>query len=503
MSSSADGEYADAARAVDGLTSGKLVPSNKNTVFQTKREENPWWEVDLGASYDISAVKLWGSTGELKDQLRNCYILISDQPFSKTGMSEDLYFGREPVQFGDKPFVMVKGDKRGRYVRVVSFGKSQVLTLAEVEVYVEDKFAFLDYSKMIPLRKASAQRQTYMGMELTGGAIKAGTIAVLRFDTGSWTLALKRSQVDMSKVKILKKDTKDSWGEPADLVMGPLGVKSTDGTTLYIIEDYKFFVKDKGSRFLVGAFPSDVRYGGEPFTPFPLALARKYASGKGYGIVSTAVGTQAPDINQGWENTSLYLQLGPYEGWDDKLNWANQPDSKRIRARSRFSTIIPTFAITLRIPESDQEIHASNRFAFIDTGAPQMKLRFEGDPQYKPPFASHFIKERPSWVPKNKPIKMHTFVDGTVAVDFFDENQQKCSYSFPVPKAGLEAPIRKVRTGPWDGDFALTGAEKRGLVEKGQKFNLGISILYFCSVYYIDIENRRFGFGFYDSHISK
>lgn len=503
-SSSVDGEHADASRVVDGISLGKRIASSQNSVCQTKREEDPWWEVDLGASYDISAVKVWRRTDDLRGHLNDCYILVSDRPISDVGMSKDLFFSPQRLQFGENPSVILKGNnKKGRYIRVVNFGKSQVLSLAEVEVYVEDKFAFLDYSKMIPLRKAATERTTYMGMELTGGAIKAGTTAVLRFDTGSWTLALKRSQVDMSKVKVLKRDTKDGWGETADLVIGPLGVKSTDGTTLYMIEDYKFFVKDKGSRYLVGAFPSDIRVKGEPFTPFPLALARKYAGGKGFGIVSTAVGKQEPDINKGWENTSLYLQLGPYEGWDDTLNWASHADMKRLLAKQRFSTIIPSFSVTLRIPESGKEIHASDRLAFIDTGAPQMKLRFEGDPQYDPPFAAHFIKERPPWVPKNKSITMHTFVDGTVTVDFFDENQQKCSYSFPVPKAGLEAPIRKVRTGPWDGDFAVTAAERRGLVKKGQKFNLGISILYFCPVYYIDIENRRFGFGFYDSRISK
>jgi len=58
----------DAGRAVDGRTDGNF-PANSTT--HTAAENNPWWEVDLGADTEIESVVLWPRTdahvGRLKD----------------------------------------------------------------------------------------------------------------------------------------------------------------------------------------------------------------------------------------------------------------------------------------------------------------------------------------------------------------------------------------------------------------------------------------------------
>ena len=58
QSSTAEG--ADAARAIDGRTDGDM---EKNSISVTESSDDPWWEVDLGATWPLEQVVLWGRTG--------------------------------------------------------------------------------------------------------------------------------------------------------------------------------------------------------------------------------------------------------------------------------------------------------------------------------------------------------------------------------------------------------------------------------------------------------
>jgi hypothetical protein len=59
QSSTAEG--AEAARALDGNTDGDIL---FKSVTLTTTEDNPWWELDLGATLPLEKVVLWGRRGE-------------------------------------------------------------------------------------------------------------------------------------------------------------------------------------------------------------------------------------------------------------------------------------------------------------------------------------------------------------------------------------------------------------------------------------------------------
>jgi hypothetical protein len=58
QSSTADG--ATANRATDGRTDGDYT---KHSVTQTESGDDPWWEIDLGATMPVERVMVWGRTG--------------------------------------------------------------------------------------------------------------------------------------------------------------------------------------------------------------------------------------------------------------------------------------------------------------------------------------------------------------------------------------------------------------------------------------------------------
>ncbi|MSU50061.1 MAG: DUF1553 domain-containing protein [Opitutus sp.] len=59
-SQSSTAEGAVAARAIDGRTDGDVA---KQSISVTETGENPWWEVDLGATLPLERVVVWGRTG--------------------------------------------------------------------------------------------------------------------------------------------------------------------------------------------------------------------------------------------------------------------------------------------------------------------------------------------------------------------------------------------------------------------------------------------------------
>jgi hypothetical protein len=146
-------------------------------------------------------------------------------------------------------------------------------------------FASLDHSKMIPIRDG-AQGQPHFYMHLTGSALSR-TYAIW-FDTGALRTAIPNSHVDRSQVRTIRTAAQGSnhWVDPADLVEGQLCVASTDATTTYCLDNYRFFAKEFGT-IVMGAMPNLYD---EDLPSFPTALAAKYASGSGYGIVSTGNG---------------------------------------------------------------------------------------------------------------------------------------------------------------------------------------------------------------------
>lgn len=123
----------DANRAVDGNTDGNL---KNNSVTHTQEGNQSWWQVDLGSRYPLKTIRLWNRADCCDWRLSNFYVLVSDQPFASTDLTNTL------LQSGVSSYLVsgtagrpseVSVPRTGRYVRVQLISRD-ALSLAEVEV---------------------------------------------------------------------------------------------------------------------------------------------------------------------------------------------------------------------------------------------------------------------------------------------------------------------------------------------------------------------------------
>lgn len=120
--------------AIDGNTDGNAA---NNSLSHTQNDLNAWWEVDLGDTYYIDAVRLWNRTDCCGDRLQNFYLFLSDDPFGSQSLTETLnqpnvkrfYFD---AAAGRTETFFVR--TTGRYVRVQLAGQN-FLHMAEVQVW--------------------------------------------------------------------------------------------------------------------------------------------------------------------------------------------------------------------------------------------------------------------------------------------------------------------------------------------------------------------------------
>ena len=127
------GSLTGAAKSIDNNTSGYWADS---ALSSTNSEYHPWWQVDLGAVYSLTTIKLWNRTDCCSDRLSNFYILVSDTPFSSTDLNtaknqsgvSNFYFSGSVSSSTE-----ISINRSGRYVRVQLSG-TNYLTLAEVQV---------------------------------------------------------------------------------------------------------------------------------------------------------------------------------------------------------------------------------------------------------------------------------------------------------------------------------------------------------------------------------
>ncbi|MEM7537185.1 MAG: lamin tail domain-containing protein [Chloroflexota bacterium] len=85
----AQNSYWDIARfTADKCIDGALTPAtgpNLNICTTKGDTANDWWEVDLGAVYDIREIRITNRTDCCADRLGNMFVLASDTPFAATG----------------------------------------------------------------------------------------------------------------------------------------------------------------------------------------------------------------------------------------------------------------------------------------------------------------------------------------------------------------------------------------------------------------------------------
>jgi hypothetical protein len=130
---------ATASRAVDGVTDGNW---NKNSVTHTNLEYRPWLQIDLGAVYDISEIKIYNRTDsrQVQDRLNNFWVVYSDSEIISNGSTRN---GTSVKPFGStgplgastqNPRILRQNAKNVRYIRIYLTG-TNYLHLAEVQVF--------------------------------------------------------------------------------------------------------------------------------------------------------------------------------------------------------------------------------------------------------------------------------------------------------------------------------------------------------------------------------
>jgi len=122
-------------KAVDGITDGDF---NHGSVTHTATQNQPWWQVDLGATHPIDQVTVWNRTDCCSERLHDFYVLVSDEPFTSDSLTETLAqpgvtAPHHPDTVGTNATVDV--DHPGRYVRIQLAGDATPLSLAEVQVF--------------------------------------------------------------------------------------------------------------------------------------------------------------------------------------------------------------------------------------------------------------------------------------------------------------------------------------------------------------------------------
>ena len=128
--------FTDASKAVDGNTDGNFWDGS---VSHTNQDANAWWEVDLGASANVSSIVVWNRTDCCGDRLSDYWVFVSDTPFAPTDTPATLqsragtYSSHQTVQPSPSSTISIAG-AQGRYVRVQLSG-TNYLSLAEVQVY--------------------------------------------------------------------------------------------------------------------------------------------------------------------------------------------------------------------------------------------------------------------------------------------------------------------------------------------------------------------------------
>jgi hypothetical protein len=136
------------SRAIDGNIDGNYFAKSPS-VTHTQSENNPYWEVDLGADYQntpINKIELWNRTDCCGNRLSNYKVFVSDVPFTSTNLNETI--NQANGNSGAIKVFNITGDngkvkrlianRTGRYIRVQLNGRG-MLSLAEVRI-VPDGF---------------------------------------------------------------------------------------------------------------------------------------------------------------------------------------------------------------------------------------------------------------------------------------------------------------------------------------------------------------------------
>ncbi|MEM6965179.1 MAG: lectin-like protein [Bacteroidota bacterium] len=135
----AGGITGSASKAVDGNTNGVFFTGDNNTssVSATQNEFQAFWQVDLGAEFNIEQVKIWNRT-DGTDKTEDCFLIISSTPFGNadlnTALNQANFSKFESGPVGNPSVENIPAGTTGRYVRI-QLQNTGYLVLAEVQVF--------------------------------------------------------------------------------------------------------------------------------------------------------------------------------------------------------------------------------------------------------------------------------------------------------------------------------------------------------------------------------
>ncbi|XP_077127588.1 fucolectin-6-like [Ranitomeya variabilis] len=112
--------------AIDGISDTHF---SRGSCTHTKLEKDPWWKLDLKQSYRISNVILTNRMDCCPERLMGAEVRIGNSPDNNNPVCDKVW------SVASATFSFCCNGMEGQYVSVVIPGRSEYLTLCEVEVY--------------------------------------------------------------------------------------------------------------------------------------------------------------------------------------------------------------------------------------------------------------------------------------------------------------------------------------------------------------------------------
>jgi CotH kinase protein/Chitobiase/beta-hexosaminidase C-terminal domain/Lectin C-type domain/Secretion system C-terminal sorting domain/HYR domain/F5/8 type C domain/Divergent InlB B-repeat domain len=114
-----------------------LLDGDLTDIARTTRESSAWLEIDLGAIYNTTEIKIYNRPNCCSEVLSNYYVLVSETPFVSPVLATvlaqpEVWSQLQPTNVGSPTTITT--NRRGRYVRVqrTVFGQ---INLAEIQVF--------------------------------------------------------------------------------------------------------------------------------------------------------------------------------------------------------------------------------------------------------------------------------------------------------------------------------------------------------------------------------
>lgn len=116
------------------------IDGNRNGIYgdgsctHTKANYNPWWRLDLLKTYKVFSITITNTVDSVPNRLNGAEIRIGDSPDNNNGNNNPRCAVISSIPGGFSSTFQCNG-MEGRYINVVIPGRSEYLTLCEVEIY--------------------------------------------------------------------------------------------------------------------------------------------------------------------------------------------------------------------------------------------------------------------------------------------------------------------------------------------------------------------------------